>query len=741
MPHRRLLVIFLVVISAVPSRGGSPDTPFLQEFHRPFPISSDAAANDVRAVAVDSCGSVWAATRAGVFVLTSPQLGKWTTPLPDSLAGPAFDVTVSRDGAVWLGTWKGLCVFKNGKFETIQPVARPVGTVGVSSTAVYAFGPDGAWTNEGGEWHSLELPLPGSVRAFQADPQGGFWLATAVGLYHVRGRQVRAYRTTDELLSADVRALALDSRGKLWVGGLGGVTVYGKGLRVANFTPEDGLPTVWVNCITRGPDGRMWVGTDLGVTRYGHYRWSLRHSRRWLLDDHVRDVTLDRDGTAWIATANGVSAIMQRQLTLAEKARHYYRVCMRRHVRSPWLVEKCRLRVPGDTTTWEPRDDDNDGQYTSMYLAMESFRFAATGDPEARDHARRAFEALRFLQTVTQTAGFVARTVIPSNWTQMADPNEVITPQRRAERRVRNPRDKCVETHWRRSADGKWLWKGDTSSDEITGHMYGYLLYYDLVADSLERSQVAQHVCRIVDYIIEGGYVLRGMDGRHTTWGVWAPNYLNNDPDWTPERGINSLEILSYLKLAYHVSGDRRYERLYRRLLFQEGYAENVKRAKTFNPAFRTHIDDELLALAYPCLLLHEEDPQLLALYRESLDRWYEGVRGDQSPFFDYTYALCTGKNPQPELSLFALRDASLDLIRWTVDNSHREDVHLVRYPELETLQTSRLLPPSERGVIRWDNNPWAAVQGDGGRTESSGVWWLLPYWMGRYLGLIEGAK
>jgi hypothetical protein len=28
-------------------------------------------------------------------------------------------------------------------------------------------------------------------------------------------------------------------------------------------------------------------------------------------------------------------------------------------------------------------------------------------------------------------------------------------------------------------------------------------------------------------------------------------------------------------------------------------------------------------------------------------------------------------------------------------------------------------------------------VQGDGGQTESDGVFWLLPYWMGRYYGYI----
>jgi hypothetical protein len=425
-------------------------------------------------------------------------------------------------------------------------------------------------------------------------------------------------------------------------------------------------------------------------------------------------------------------------MTLAEKADHYLGICLARHVRAPGLVEKCLLPVPGDTSVWKPRDDDNDGQYTAMYLAMESFRYGATKDPGAKANAKRAFEALRFLRVVTETPGFVARTVIPISWTSMADPNRTISDQQWAEMIVENPREKRVETRWHRSRDDKWRWKGDTSSDEITGHMYGYLFYFDLVAEGAERRRVCEHVLKIVDYIIEGGYVLKGADGTHTKWAVWAPERLNDDPDWAPERGINSVEILSFLKLAYHMSGQRRYQDEYLRLLDEHGYADNVKQAKTYHPAWRTHIDDELLALAYPCLLLHEDDPRLKRLYRASLDHWYAAVKAEHSPFFDFTYGVCAGQVPALDAPVAGLRDASLDLVRWTVDNTRRADLRLVRLPEWEHVQTDRLVPFSERGVIRWDDNPWRAVQGDGGRTESDGVWWLLPYWMGRHYGYIQ---
>jgi hypothetical protein len=653
-------------------------------------------------------------------------------------AGPAFDITVADDGTVWIGAWNGVYRSTGNGIEKIAGIDQPIAALCLAGQEAIALGPDGMWRIRGGQATLHALSCARSIHAVACDADGSLWISTAVGLYHYAGTGVTLYQDEDHILSAEVHDLAFAADGSLWIGGLGGLTIYKRGKRVRVLVPEDGLPTAFVTCVSRGPDGRMWVGTTAGVARYNGKGGSLRHSRRWLLNDEVRDVAFDADGTAWIATAAGVSAIKRKQMTLTAKADHYLEVCLARHVREPGLVEKCTLTIPGDTSNWQPRDDDNDGQYTSMYLAMESFRYAVTKDAKARANAKKAFDALRFLQTVTETPGFVARTVVPASWTGMADPNETMSEQQWAERRVRDPRSKRVPNRWRRSNDGKWLWKGDTSSDEITGHFFGYIFYYDLVADDAEKEAVRAHVGRIMDYIIDGGYVLKDIDGTHTRWAVWSPEKLTRDPDWAPERGINSVEILSFLKATYHMTGDEKYQRHYLSLLHEHGYLQNARIAKTLNAAWRTHIDDELLALAYPGLLPHEKDPELRRVYREGLDFWYASVRDDHSPFFNFVYASLVGKDAKLDESIAFLRDNPLDLVRWRVDNSRREDVRLRRFPETGLLQTDRVLPPSERGIIRWDGNPFQPVEGDDGETESDGVFWLLPYWMGRYYGFIQ---
>ena len=87
---------------------------------------------------------------------------------------------------------------------------------------------------------------------------------------------------------------------------------------------------------------------------------------------------------------------------------------------------------------------------------MECLRYAVTKDPQAKEHAIKAYEAMEFLQTVTETDGFFARSVVPVAERSMEAHNRVYTPQQIAARRITDPRWKYVQERWRKSADGKW---------------------------------------------------------------------------------------------------------------------------------------------------------------------------------------------------------------------------------------------------------------------------------------------
>ncbi len=154
--------------------------------------------------------------------------------------------------------------------------------------------------------------------------------------------------------------------------------------------------------------------------------------------------------------------------------------CQKYHLREG-LVGGIQLQTPGKVEGGHRQHtDDNDGLWTAMYVASEAFRYGATGDSQAKRNARRSLEALMFLERITNIPGFVARSIIPID-----------------------DEARKYGGEWHPSADGKWWWKGDTSSDELDGHFFAYAVYYDAAADDAEKKEIGEYVSRIIDHIIK----------------------------------------------------------------------------------------------------------------------------------------------------------------------------------------------------------------------------------------------
>lgn len=714
------------------------DTAFWQEYHEAFRVGESNSANEVRSIAVDGASNIWVATAEGVF-MKKHDLSGWTCMIPGGDQGPAYSVVTDDANTVWLGTWNGAYLFRNGMLRKVPGTDGPVSAFCVQKNGLYAFGPKGVWVFSQGRFDKKDYAIARSVRKAVAGKGNGIWVASDVGLYHIVENKVQHFFDTSVLVSAYARGLALDTKDRLWIGGLGGVSILEDGRKVKTLKPSDGLPSIYVNCVERSPDGKMWTGTDVGVVSYApDGSHILRFGRRWLLDDKVSDIAFDREGNAWIATAKGVSAIKRKKMTLKEKEDFFYDITMKRHIREPWISGPAKLKNPEDLNSWQPEDDDNDGEFTGSYLAMESFRYAATRSSDAKEKAKKAFDFLKLLQTITGTDGFFARTIVPVSWgNNVHDPNLTYTERQLAEEMVKEPRFKPVENRWHKSKDGKWLWKGDTSSDEWCGHMIGYYFYYELVADRKEKKTIAAHVARLVDHLIRHNFNMVDIDGTHTRWSVWSPDQLNRDPEWLPDRYQNSMEILAFLKLAYYMTGDVKYQEHYLRLIREEHYLENMAKLPEQNPAFFIYFDMVLQSYIYPILIGCEKDPQLLSFYERHFDEWMERRKGDKSPLINFLYSYARKKKAELRASVEFLTDTPLDLVNWRFDHSKREDVRLVREPVLDDLQVDQLPPPGIRTAVRWDKNPWAAINGYPD-IEREPVFWLLPYWMGRYLKMID---
>lgn len=712
------------------------DKPFKQEYHIGYHLGTSNKENDVRAIAVDSLSNIWAASKYGIFV-KSHLSEEWIPAQNKSESGPSFDVEVDSDNGVWFATWNGLYKSQNNKVVKYEEIKPPVSKIISTEKGVYVFGHYGVWLIQNEKASKIDLVISKGVRDVIQDNKDGLWIATDVGLYHYNDDQLKLYQDTKELLSCYASSVAYSSKKNLWVATLGGVTIRNDLGKIKTLTPSEGIPNGEVNCIRKSADNAMWVGTNMGVVRYyNDGTSSLRFSKRWLVNDKVNDIEFDKEGTAWIATANGISAIKSKELTLSEKADYFYKRLMQVHVRDPWIVHLVALENKGDSSSWKPTDDDNDGEYTGIYLSMESLRYAATGDPVARERSKKAFHTLKYLQEVTETDGFFARTVIPINWTTMHDLNRKYSEREYADELVKDPRFKRVENRWRESSDGKWLWKGDTSSDEMCGHFMGYFYYYEFAADESEKEIIRMHVKKIVDYLMTNNYNFLDIDGTPTRWAVWSPDKLNRDPDWSSEKSLNSFELLSYLKFTAHITGEQKYEDEYKRLIDEEGYLKNMSQLNRKNPAWEIYFDILLEAYLFPILIKYEEDPDIKKFYENLMDEWFVKQIDGKNPLNNFVYSYTRGVTKELNNSIEFLIDTPLDLVDYNIDHTQREDVQIVRKPILEEKQINVLPPASERATVRWDKNPWAAIHGNP-YTEREPVFWLFPYWMGKYLEII----
>jgi hypothetical protein len=743
------------------------DAPFTQWTRTPF-IQGTTSASDLRAIALDEKNRVYVGSPAGLFRVDRDHV----TPVSqETLSGPVLCLHGHPITGIWIGAWNGVFRLRDDKAVRLGAIDGPITAIGPGGSGMVVANPTGLhrWNDDQNKWIKIDAHVPTSVRRILPGLRGVYeLLATDLGFYECDGPKVERKEFPEPFqLSSNARDVVLFSHDRpsplsgVWYAsndGLVNVPILLPRFperspqvwraQPASTTPasSQALPSADIRRLlgVKGrsvPEDALWVGTGAGVVRLmANQSPSLFHSQRWLPSDDVRDMVASPDRSLWIATAGGIAHLVPETMTLEDKARFFEQMIQDRHIRPPGLVERCQLTRPGDVSSFQPADTDNDGEYTGTYLVAQAFRYAATASAEAKSRAVAAFEAMAFLESVTGQDGFIARTVVPSTWTEMADPNRSHSPQEVAQMRADNTREKIVERRWRLSEDLAWLWKGDTSSDEVTGHLYAYDIFAEFVANPEEKKRVSALVARIVDRIMRDGFVLKDEDGEATLWGVWSPAKLNGDPNWLHERGVNSVEILSYLTTAHWLTGDPKYDAAIETLLNDHHYAENILEPRPREPGAYTYIDDELLAMAYWGLIRHETKPRRLEIYGRSLDRWFSSVMKDASPLYNFTYAVLTQAQPNAfvqERCVDLLRDVPLDMIHWSIDNRQRLDVMLVHRPQAQAIQTDRLLPPSEIPVLRWDNNPYVAAGGEGGMAEMCPAFWLWPYWMGRWQRII----
>ncbi|HPC15511.1 MAG TPA: hypothetical protein P5318_08805 [Candidatus Hydrogenedentes bacterium] len=404
-------------------------------------------------------------------------------------------------------------------------------------------------------------------------------------------------------------------------------------------------------------------------------------------------------------------------LTLARKAAIFQHDMEQRFLLDGQAL--CKRYVPTERRPFVSYNMPDNAYMTGIYLGALAMKYAVTRDEADKAAAFDSINALHRLCTVSGKKGVPARAIWPKD-RPLADDGE-----------------------WRDSQDGKYRWRGDVSSDQLDGIVFGYSLAFDLVADDKHKEIIAQDVGDIVTHILDNDMRVVDVDGKPTRFGNYSPQFVKTF------EAMNALVLLQHLKVAAHVTGDDRFAREYRRIAIEEKYAETAVRARWM--LFKVNFsDDVMLALAYYPLFRLENDPVLRAHYIASFKRsWHgEGRVPGMKAQRNLVYALLArevlGDENAIAESVDNLRLFPLDM-KWNRDTiaAYGKEFGFTFEPALKSAapKPGEAVPLDRRARTwsAWVQDPFAhpVEQRPDEGIEYNGHDFLLAYWFGRYLKCI----
>jgi hypothetical protein len=474
-------------------------------------------------------------------------------------------------------------------------------------------------------------------------------------------------------------------------------------------------------------NGHVFAGTsDGGFMEQPARGYRYYASKRWLDDDEVRGITSDSKGNIYFLTGAAVNEIRFSQYTLAKKAEYYQDKIRERHIRYGFIAN-ATFKQPGDISSAQLTDTDNDGLWSAFYLGSQAFRYAVTGEKVAKRYAWEAFEAFERLISINPLKGFPARTFERTGF-KNSDPDR-----------------------WHSSPENGWEWKGTTSSDEFVAYIWVAAIMNEMAAQTKdEKLRVSGFIDKILTHIIDNDYNFVDIDGKPTLWGRWNPSYINSYPETVGDRRLGSTTIIAGLQLGYALTGKQKYKLEAEKLMKEHGYIKNIQLPYSNIKATEgvihegidmgnggwNHSDDEMAFLTYWVLYHYSFDEQLKKKYAAAIEDHWKIEQPEKNALWNLITLGTIGKYDKPA-TLWHLKEFPIDLVRWNVKNSQRKDIELLPH-NFRNQYTKELLPPGETPIHRHNSNAFELDGGENGMSELAGDEYLLPYWMARYLKILQ---
>jgi uncharacterized protein (TIGR03437 family) len=322
--------------------------------------------------------------------------------------------------------------------------------------------------------------------------------------------------------------------------------------------------------------------------------------------------------------------------------------------------------------------------WTGAYLAAEAFRYKVTQSAAALDNVKTALAGLKGLAGVTGDNRLARCMVLASSPFAAGIQSE--------------------EAHNTIHQASPWIWVDNTSRDQVVGAFFGLGAAYDLVDDATVKAGIGDLAER-----------LSGFVARHQ----WSPNDdISNTFLLRPE------ELQMLIQVTRHVNPASTISRPFLVPPVNAGVLVDILSNSSY---FKFNLD---FMTFYNLVRLQANDDNKAAY---KIVRDYTATH--QNAFFDIVDRALQGSNAARDSEMRNLLEQWLQRPRrdFAVDLS--KSVPVCGLDACQPIPVP-LRPPTD---FLWQRNPFQLAGGGDGFIESAGIDYILPYWMARYYGVLQG--
>ena len=292
-----------------------------------FGQGAGLADKNLNVLFADREGNLWVGTGQGGLHRFKPRLFH-VYDTQDGLAGPVVtSLAGDRQGRMWIGVGGGgLHCWQDGRIAPVTEPARLRDFPLVYS--VLADHQDAVWIGlYGGEVLRLRdgtveryplgtgTPGPATPWVLFEDRAGTVWAGCNDGLRQYRAGRFTRYTRQEGLSHDEVRALAEDRGGTLYIGtGGGGLNCLRAG-RFTGYTERDGLADNHISALHVTGDDTLWIGTfNGGLSRFKSGQFANLTTRDGLPSNTIGSLLEDDQANLWVGLNRGIVRIPLKEL-------------------------------------------------------------------------------------------------------------------------------------------------------------------------------------------------------------------------------------------------------------------------------------------------------------------------------------------------------------------------------------------------------------------------------------------